>query len=215
MNSDKVRVAVLLSGRGSNLQALADYKRLADPAYQIVLAASNVPEARGLVLARRFGIPIWSHSHRGLERAAFDRLVDAELKARNVELIALAGYMRLLSPEFVRGWAGRILNIHPSLLPLYKGLDTHRRALLAGDTEAGCSVHVVTESVDDGPVLAQARVRIMPRDDAESLAARVLEAEHRLYPAALDRYCRELLAERDNPWAPDRRPGLDPGQGSS
>ena len=215
MSSDKVRVAVLLSGRGSNLQALADYKRRADPAYEIVLAASNVPEARGLVLARRFGIPIWSHSHKGLERADFDRMIDAELRRRDVELIALAGYMRLLSPEFVRAWAGRILNIHPSLLPLYKGLDTHRRALLAGDLEAGCSVHLVTEALDDGPVLAQARVKIMPRDDADSLAARVLEAEHELYPGALDAYCRTLLAERDNPWARDRRPGLDPGRGFS
>jgi folate-dependent phosphoribosylglycinamide formyltransferase PurN len=104
--------------------------------------------------------------------------------------------MRLLSPEFVRGWQGRIINVHPSLLPLYKGLDTHRRALLAGDEFAGCSVHLVTEGLDDGPVLAQARVKIMPRDDAESLAARVLEAEHQLYPATLDAYCRELLNEQ-------------------
>jgi formyltetrahydrofolate-dependent phosphoribosylglycinamide formyltransferase len=123
-------------------------------------------------------------------------MVDAELRRHGVELIALAGYMRLLSPEFVRGWQGRIINVHPSLLPLYKGLDTHRRALLAGDEFAGCSVHLVTEGLDDGPVLAQARVKIMPRDDAESLAARVLEAEHQLYPATLDAYCRELLNER-------------------
>jgi formyltetrahydrofolate-dependent phosphoribosylglycinamide formyltransferase len=196
MSSDKVRVAVLLSGRGSNLQALARYQRQTDAAYEIVLVASNVPDARGLVLARRFALPTWSHSHSGLERAAFDRMVDAELRRHGVELIALAGYMRLLSPEFVRGWQGRIINVHPSLLPLYKGLDTHRRALLAGDEYAGCSVHLVTEALDDGPVLAQARVKIMPRDDAESLAARVLEAEHQLYPATLDAYCRELLNER-------------------
>jgi formyltetrahydrofolate-dependent phosphoribosylglycinamide formyltransferase len=196
--ADKVRVGVLLSGRGSNLQALAEYKRIADPAYEIVLVASNVPEARGLVLARRFGLPIWGQSHTGMDRAEFDRLLDEQLRAKAVEVIALAGYMRLLSPKFVRGWEGRILNIHPSLLPLYKGLDTHRRALLAGDEYGGCSVHVVTEELDDGPVLAQARVRIEPRDDPETLAARVLEAEHQLYPRALDDFCRPLLVARDS-----------------
>jgi formyltetrahydrofolate-dependent phosphoribosylglycinamide formyltransferase len=189
----KVRVVVLISGRGSNLQALADYRRKADPAYEIVLVGSNVPEARGLVLARRFGIPTWAHSHKGMERAEFDALMNAELRRHDVEVIALAGYMRLLSPAFIRGWGGRILNIHPSLLPLYKGLDTHRRALLSGDLEHGCSVHIVTEELDDGPVIAQARIRILPRDDPESLAARVLEEEHKLYPAALDRFCRTLL----------------------
>jgi phosphoribosylglycinamide formyltransferase 1 len=188
----KVRVAVLISGRGSNLQALADYRRQADPAYEIVLVGSNVPEARGLVLARRLGIPVWAHSHKGLDRAEFDRLIDAELRRRDVEVIALAGYMRLLSPEFIRAWERRILNIHPSLLPLYKGLDTHRRALLAGDLFHGCSIHVVTEALDDGPVIAQSSIRILPRDDAESLAARVLEEEHKLYPAALDAFCRTL-----------------------
>jgi formyltetrahydrofolate-dependent phosphoribosylglycinamide formyltransferase len=195
--AERVRVAVLISGRGSNLEALADYKRKADPYYEIVLVASNVPEARGLVLARRFGLPVWSSSHQGLERAEFDRLVDAELRRRDVEVIALAGYMRLLSPEFIRAWEGRILNIHPSLLPAYKGLDTHRRALLAGEEFAGCSVHLVTEELDSGRVLARSKVRIEPRDDPETLAARVLEAEHELYPRALDEFCWSLLAERD------------------
>lgn len=195
--SERVRVAVLISGRGSNLEALADYKRKADPYYEIVLVASNVPEARGLVLARRFGLPTWAHSHKGMERAEFDRLVDAELRRRDVEVVALAGYMRLLSPEFIRAWEGRILNIHPSLLPAYKGLDTHRRALLAGEEYAGCSVHLVTEELDSGPVFAQSQVRIEPRDDPETLAARVLEAEHELYPRALDEYCWNLLMERD------------------
>jgi formyltetrahydrofolate-dependent phosphoribosylglycinamide formyltransferase len=195
--AERVRVAVLISGRGSNLEALAEYKRKAEPYYEIVLVASNVPEARGLVLARRFGLATWSHSHRGMERAEFDRLVDAELRRRDVEAIALAGYMRLLSPEFIRGWEGRILNIHPSLLPKYKGLDTHRRALLAGEEYGGCSVHMVTEELDSGPVLAQSRIRIEPRDDPETLAARVLEAEHELYPRALDEFCWILLAERD------------------
>lgn len=189
----RIKVGVLLSGRGSNMLALAEYRRVADPAYEIALVASNVPDARGLVLAKRLGLKTWAHSHKGMERAAFDMLVDAELRRHGVELIALAGYMRLLSPQFIRAWKGRILNIHPSLLPLHKGLDTHRRALLAGDLESGCSVHIVTDELDDGPVLAQARVRIAARDDAESLAARVLEEEHRLYPLALDDYARQLL----------------------
>ncbi len=109
-----------------------------------------------------------------------------------VEIVALAGYMRLLSPDFVDKWEGRILNIHPSLLPLHKGLDTHRRALLAGDEFAGCSVHLVTADLDSGPVIAQAKVSILPRDDAESLAQRVLGEEHRLYPLALEEYCRAV-----------------------
>jgi phosphoribosylglycinamide formyltransferase-1 len=191
--AEKVRVAILLSGRGSNMLALSEYRRR-DPgrSYDIVLVAANVPEARGLVLARRFGIRTWSRSHRGMTREAFDALLDAELAAHRVEIVALAGYMRLLSTGFVEKWEGRILNIHPSLLPLHKGLDTHQRALMAGDEYAGCSVHIVTADLDSGPVIAQARVKILPRDDAESLAARVLEAEHGLYPVALDNYCRSL-----------------------
>ncbi|WP_106639311.1 phosphoribosylglycinamide formyltransferase [Allosphingosinicella vermicomposti] len=194
--ADKVRVGVLISGRGSNLEALADYKRKADPAYEIVVVASNVPEARGLVLAKRFDIPTWAQSHKGVKRAEFDALVDAELRRSGVEVIALAGYMRLLSPEFIHGWNHRILNIHPSLLPDYKGLDTHQRALMGGEEYAGCSVHVVTEELDDGPVIAQARVRVQARDTAETLAQRVLVEEHKLYPAALDAFCRKLLADR-------------------
>jgi formyltetrahydrofolate-dependent phosphoribosylglycinamide formyltransferase len=192
--ADKVPVGVLLSGRGSNLDALALHQRHADVAYEIVLVASNVPEARGLVLARRFGIPTWSHSHKGMERAAFDDLVDAALRRHGVEVVALAGYMRILSPEFVAKWSGRMLNVHPALLPLYKGLDTHRRALVAGDQYGGCSVHVVTDELDGGPVIAQKKVRILPRDTPESLAERVLKEEHLLYPAALDAFCRKLLA---------------------
>lgn len=189
---DKVRVGVLISGRGSNMQALAEYRRVADVAYELVLVASNVPEARGLVLARRFGIKTWAHSHKAMERAEFDRLLDAELRRHKVEVVALAGYMRLLSPEFIHGWEGRILNVHPSLLPAYKGLDTHRRALLGGEEYAGCSVHIVTEALDDGPILAQTPVKIRGRDTEETLGARVLEEEHKLYPRALDDFCRGL-----------------------
>ena len=191
--ADPVRVGVLISGRGSNLLALAEHRRR-DPErpYSIVLAASNVPEARGLVLAKRLGIPSWAQSHQGLERAEFDRLLEAALVERRVELIALAGYMRLLSREFVERWHGRILNIHPSLLPLHKGLDTHRRALLAGDLEAGCSVHLVTPELDGGQVIAQERVRIHARDTPQSLEERVLAEEHKLYPLVLAAYAEAL-----------------------
>ncbi|HEY0114630.1 MAG TPA: phosphoribosylglycinamide formyltransferase [Allosphingosinicella sp.] len=191
--ADPVRVAVLISGRGSNLLALTEHRRR-DPErpYAIVLVASNVPHARGLILAKRLGIPSWSQSHEGHDRADFDELVEAALVDHEVELVALAGYMRLLSTQFVERWRGRILNIHPSLLPLHKGLDTHRRALLAGDTEAGCSVHVVTPDLDSGPVIAQARVRISARDTVETLEERVLAEEHRLYPLALEGYAEAL-----------------------
>lgn len=191
--TERLRVGVLLSGRGSNMLALSEYKRRdADRAYDIVFVASNMPDARGLVLAKRLGILSWAKSHQGMSREDFDAEVDAALRAHNVEVIALAGYMRLLSPAFIARWPDRILNVHPSLLPEYKGLDTHQRAILAGDEYAGCSVHLVIDDLDSGRVLAQERVKILPRDDAESLAARVLEAEHRLYPLALDAFCRAI-----------------------
>jgi phosphoribosylglycinamide formyltransferase-1 len=192
--AERIRVGVLLSGRGTNMIALAEYKRREERAYDIALVASNVPEARGLVAAKRLNIPIWARSHKGMERAKFDRLVDAELRRHAIELVALAGYMRLLSPDFIRAWKGRILNIHPSLLPAYKGLDTHERALEAGEIQVGCSVHVVTETLDDGPVLAQAPVRVRPRDTAASLAERVLREEHRLYPETLDLFAAKMRA---------------------
>ena len=190
--AERVRVGVLLSGRGTNMVALSEYKRREARAYDLVLVASNVPEARGLVAARRLAIPTWAKSHKGMKREEFDALVDAELRRHGVEVVALAGYMRLLSPQFIRAWEGRILNIHPSLLPAYKGLDTHRRAIEGGEQFAGCSVHIVTEALDDGPLLAQAEVRIRPRDTAETLAERVLEEEHKLYPPALDAFCARL-----------------------
>lgn len=194
---ERIRVGVLISGRGSNLLALAEYKRR-DPTrnYEIVLVASNVPEARGLVLAKRLGLKTWSHSHKGLNRADYDAMVDEALRAHDVQLVALAGYMRILSPEFIRAWEGRILNIHPSLLPLHKGLDTHRRALLAGDLYHGCSVHLVTEELDAGEVIGRARVRIAARDDPDTLAARVLEEEHKLYPRALEDYAGAMIEGR-------------------
>lgn len=198
--AEPVSVAVLLSGRGSNLVALAEYKRR-DPAraYRIVLVASNQPDARGLIAARALGLPTWAHSHKGIDRTEFDLMVDEAVRERGGEVIALAGYMRLLSGKFVARWPRRILNIHPSLLPRHKGLDTHRRALIAGDSEAGCSIHLVTDELDSGPVLARRAIRIHARDDPESLGARVLEAEHALYPQALEDFCRRLQATGDQP----------------
>ncbi|MFL6844738.1 MAG: phosphoribosylglycinamide formyltransferase [Allosphingosinicella sp.] len=190
--AERVRVGVLISGRGSNMVALSEYKRREARSYDLALVASNVPEARGLVVARRLAIPIWSLSHKGMEREEFDHRLDLALRERDVEVVALAGYMRLLSSEFIRRWEGRILNIHPSLLPAYPGLDTHRRALEAGEVWAGCSVHLVTEDLDAGPVLAQAKVRVRERETAEMLAERVLREEHRLYPETLDLFCARL-----------------------
>lgn len=190
--AEKARVGVLISGRGSNMVALEEWNRRGERAYEIVVVASNDPEARGLMAAKIFGIPTWAKSHKGMEREAFDRLLDAELTAHGVDVVALAGYMRLLSDWFIRTWQGRILNIHPSLLPSYKGLETHKRAIEAGEQFAGCSVHVVTEELDEGPVLAQAQVRIRDGETPEVLAERVLKEEHKLYPEALDAFCRAL-----------------------
>jgi len=190
--ADRVRVGVLVSGRGTNMVALSEYKRREARSYDLALVASNVPEARGLVVARRLGVPIWSLSHKGMEREEFDHRLDLALREADVEVVALAGYMRLLSDAFIRRWQGRVLNIHPSLLPAYKGLDTHKRALDAGETWVGCSVHLVTDELDGGPVLAQARVRVRERENAEMLAGRVLKEEHRLYPETLDKFCARL-----------------------
>ncbi|HEX8061852.1 MAG TPA: phosphoribosylglycinamide formyltransferase [Allosphingosinicella sp.] len=195
--AERVRVGVLVSGRGTNMVALSEYKRREARSYDLALVASNVPEARGLVVARRLGIPIWAHSHKGLEREAFDLRLDLALREADVQIVALAGYMRLLSAGFIRKWEGRILNIHPSLLPAYKGLDTHRRALEAGEIWVGCSVHLVTEELDGGPVLAQARVRVRERETPEQLAERVLKEEHRLYPETLDAFAARLLPRRE------------------
>jgi len=187
----KAPVGILISGRGSNMATLVKASRAPDSPYEVVLVASNNPQAPGLDFARAEGIATFAHPHQGMKRADYDALIDAALRDAGVRYVALAGYMRILSAEFINGWAGRILNIHPSLLPLYKGLDTHGRAIAAGDAQGGCSVHVVTPELDDGPVVAQARVPILPGDTADTLAERVLIEEHRLYPAALARYISE------------------------
>jgi phosphoribosylglycinamide formyltransferase 1 len=195
--AERVRVGVLVSGRGTNLVALSEYKRREARSYDLALVASNVPEARALVVAKRFAIPTWALSHKGMEREEFDHRLDLALREADVQLVALAGYMRLLSAEFIRKWEGRILNVHPSLLPAYKGLDTHRRAIEAGEIWVGCSVHLVTDELDGGPVLAQAKVRVRERETAEMLAERVLKEEHRLYPEALDLFAVRFLPRRE------------------
>ncbi|OHD03346.1 MAG: phosphoribosylglycinamide formyltransferase [Sphingopyxis sp. RIFCSPHIGHO2_01_FULL_65_24] len=181
----KARVAVLISGAGTNMAALLYAAKAADCPYELVLVASNNPDAPGLAIAEAEGVATWSLSHKGLDRDAFDALVDTQLRAAKAEFVALAGYMRILSDDFVDRWAGRMVNIHPSLLPLYKGLNTHRQAIDAGDRFGGCSVHIVTPGVDDGPVLAQTPVAIVAGDSVDSLSARVRIAEHQLYPPTL------------------------------
>ncbi|MEJ7934498.1 phosphoribosylglycinamide formyltransferase [Sphingobium sp. AN558] len=181
----KAKVAVLISGRGSNMAALLYAAKAADCPYEIVLVAANDSEAAGLTLAAAEGIATFAHSHKGLKRAEFDAIIDARLREAGAHYVALAGYMRLLSPEFVANWEGRMLNIHPSLLPKYKGLNTHAQAIAAGDSHAGCSVHIVTAELDDGPVLGQTPVAILPGDSEDSLAARILIAEHQLYSRTL------------------------------
>jgi len=188
--TDKTPIAILISGRGSNMAALIEASRAADCPYAVVLVASNDPGAAGLDHARAAGIATFAHSHKGLKRTEFDAIIDAALREAGVRFVALAGYMRILSEGFIAGWEGRIVNIHPSLLPKYKGLDTHQRAIEAGDAEGGCSVHVVTPELDDGEVIAQARVPILPGDTPDTLADRVLIEEHRLYPDALAAYIR-------------------------
>lgn len=173
------KLGVLISGRGSNMQALVEQ---AGGAYDVVVVASNKPVAPGLSWARERGIPTFALSPSEVGKPAYEAALDGALRAAGAEYLALAGYMRLLSDDFVARWQGRIVNIHPSLLPKYKGLDTHARAIAAGDPVAGCSVHLVTEELDGGAVLGQTEVPILPGDTAEALAARVLEEEHRLYP---------------------------------
>jgi len=179
------KVGVLISGRGSNMMALAEAARDPNCPYEIAIIASDKPEAPGLAWAREQGLHTFAQSPKGMPKAEYEVAIDAALRAAGTEFIALAGYMRLLSDDFVARWRGRIINIHPSLLPKYKGLDTHARAIEAGDALAGCSVHIVTEELDGGEVLGQAEVPVLPGDTPDTLAERVLAEEHRLYPRAL------------------------------
>jgi phosphoribosylglycinamide formyltransferase-1 len=182
----KKRVAILISGRGSNMMALVEAARAPDYPAEIAAIISNRPDAAGLVWAEAQGLPARVIDHKAFpSREAFDAAIDAALTDAGVELVALAGFMRIQSAAFVERWKGRQLNVHPALLPLFKGLNPHRQALDAGVKVSGCTVHFVTEETDGGPIVAQAAVPVLDADTPESLAARVLAAEHRLYPHAL------------------------------
>ncbi|MDL2169993.1 MULTISPECIES: phosphoribosylglycinamide formyltransferase [Asaia] len=183
----KTPIAVFISGRGSNMNALIEACARPDYPARIALVLSNNLDAPGLETARNAGLEAVAIDHRLFpkDREGHEKAIEACLEKAGIEVICLAGYMRVLTPYLVGRWAGRMLNIHPSLLPAYPGLDTHERALAAGDTRHGCTVHLVTDGVDEGPVLGQAEVPVLPGDTPSALAARVLEQEHRLYPEAL------------------------------
>ena len=184
----RAKIAILISGKGTNMAALLYAAK--DPAcpYEVALVASNNPNAEGLILAAAEGVPTFALAHKGLSREDHDAAMHATIVSASAEYVILAGYMRILTDDFVKQWQGRMLNIHPSLLPKYKGLHTHHRALDAGDTVAGCSVHLVTPELDDGPVLGQIEVAILLGDTAETLAERVQIAEHQLYPRTVAAY---------------------------
>jgi phosphoribosylglycinamide formyltransferase 1 len=186
------RVAILISGRGTNMAALIEAAKADDYPAEIALVISNRPDAAGLALAQAEGIPtaVVDHTGYGKDREAFERALEAVLDAHRIELVCLAGFMRLISPWLVERWHGRMLNIHPALLPAFKGLDTHRRALAAGAKMHGATVHLVVPDMDSGPIIVQEAVPVVAGDTEEALAARVLEVEHRIYPQAL-----KLLAQ--------------------
>jgi phosphoribosylglycinamide formyltransferase 1 len=214
----KKRVAVLISGRGSNMAALIEAAEANDYPAEIVLVVSNRPEAAGLARAHAAGVAtaVVDHTLFGEDRAAFERALDGELRSHRIDLVCLAGFMRLLTPWFVGRWSGRMLNIHPALLPQFKGLDTHRRALAAGVKRHGATVHFVVAETDSGPIVAQGWVPVLEGDTEGTLARRVLEVEHRIYPQAL----RALAEGRALPIAPaagdragqeDKTPGRETG----
>ena len=190
------RVAILISGRGSNMVALIEAAKAPSYPAEIVVVISNDPSATGLARAAEAGIKtaVVDHKPFGRDREAFERALQAELVANQVELVCLAGFMRLLTPWFVRQWEGRLLNIHPALLPAFKGLDTHARALAAGVKEHGATVHFVVPEMDSGPIILQGKVAVEPGDTEAALAARVLAVEHRIYPEAL-----RIVAEGNTP----------------
>ncbi|MEH3144302.1 MAG: phosphoribosylglycinamide formyltransferase [Methylobacterium frigidaeris] len=180
------KAAILISGRGSNMVTLIEAARAPGYPARIGLVLSNRPGARGLARAEAAGIPTATVDHAAFpDRPAFERALDARLRREGIDLVVLAGFMRVLTPWFVEAWAGRMLNIHPSLLPLFRGTHTHAQALAAGVRVHGCTVHFVVPELDAGPIVAQAAVPVLPDDDEDALGARVLEQEHRLYPAAL------------------------------
>jgi len=188
----KPRVAIMISGRGSNMAALIEAAKTPDYPAEIALVISNRADAPGLEIARAEDVEALAIPGKpyGKDREAHERAIDAALAEARINIVCLAGYMRLLTPYLVNRWSGRMLNIHPSLLPAYPGLDTHARALAAGEQKHGCTVHLVTETMDEGPILAQASVPVLPGDTEDALAARVLAREHEIYPAALAAFVR-------------------------
>ncbi|MEO1018401.1 MAG: phosphoribosylglycinamide formyltransferase [Pseudomonadota bacterium] len=204
-----MRVGVLISGGGTNLQSLIDHATLAGRPYEVVSVISNRADAGGLERADRHGIPGRFIERRGFATVeSFEAVIDQELRAHGAEFVCLAGYMRILSPWFVKKWHNRLLNIHPSLLPAFPGLHTHRRVLDDGCRVSGCTVHFVRSELDSGPILVQGVVPVMPQDDAASLAARVLEVEHRCYPRALSLYASgRLTIEGDDITLANEAPG--------
>lgn len=199
--SPRKRVAVLVSGRGSNMTALIEAAKAPDYPARIALVLSNRPEAGALEKARAEGIAAESVDHKAFpDRESFERAVQERLEAHDIEIVCLAGFMRILTPGFVEAWRGRMLNVHPSLLPAFRGTDTHRRALEAGVSEHGCTVHFVTPELDAGPTILQARIPVLPGDDEASLAARVLVEEHAIYPRALAIVARGEGAAVRNPF---------------
>lgn len=184
------RIAILISGRGSNMVSLIEAAKASDFPGEIALVLSNRPGAGGLERAREAGIEALTIDHTGFDsRESFDNALDDALRGRDIDFVCLAGFMRVLTPGFVEKWAGRMINIHPSLLPLFRGTHTHKRALEEGVLVHGCTVHFVVPELDAGPIVAQAAVPVVPGDTEETLASRVLEQEHTLYPAALRMIC--------------------------
>jgi len=194
----RCRTAILISGRGSNMSALIEAAHAPDFPAQIALVVANIPGAGGLAKAQAEGIATETVDHKlfGRDREAFERALDQVLHAHRIELVCLAGFMRLLSPWFVNAWQGRLLNIHPALLPAFKGLDTHARALAAGAKKHGASVHYVTAGMDEGPIILQGEIPVMDNDTPDTLAKRVLDVEHKIYPRALREVAATLIAGR-------------------
>ena len=199
MRGTRRRTAVLISGRGSNMRALVEAARAPDYPAEIALVLSNRPDAAGLAWAREAGVAVAAVDHKIYAgREEFERSMQAMLEIHRIDLVCMAGFMRLVTPWFIGQWAGRMINVHPALLPAYRGLHTHARALTDGVKIHGCTVHFVVPAMDEGPILAQAAVPVLDADTPESLARRVLEQEHRIYPAALARVARGGLLVQGN-----------------
>ncbi len=190
----KIKIAILISGRGSNMQALVQACAVADFPAEVAVIISNKSDAQGLVFAREQGIPAIFIDHKKFaSRQEFDQALTAEIEKNHCQIVCLAGFMRLLSPQFVQHWQGRAINIHPSLLPAFKGADAVGDAIKAHAKISGCTVHFIAEEMDAGPIIAQAQVEVLSSDNKETLAARILQEEHKLYPQSLAKVCKELI----------------------